>query len=82
MFDLTKPFDINWELNNICNLMCPQCVRNEIKNGNFREDLFHRLNVFNISLAPLSRRIEDIPLLIDYKMINKLSFTWLSRGFG
>ena len=33
MFDLTKPMDINWELNNICNLMCPQCARNEVKNG-------------------------------------------------
>ena len=34
--------------------------------GNFREDLFHRLNVFNINIDPLSKRIEDIPLLIDY----------------
>ena len=33
MFDLTKPIDINWELNNICNLMCPQCGRNQIKDG-------------------------------------------------
>ena len=33
MFDFTKPFDINWELNNICNLMCPQCGRNEIVDG-------------------------------------------------
>ena len=38
----------------------------EIKNGNFREDLFHRLNVFNIKIDPLTNRIEDIPLLIDY----------------
>jgi len=45
-------------------------IKNEIKNGNFREDLFHRLNVFNISLAPLSRRIEDIPFLIDYFVNN------------
>ncbi len=41
-------------------------VKNEIKNGNFREDLFHRLNVFQIDIAPLSSRIEDIPLLIEY----------------
>jgi len=33
MFDKTKPFDINWELNNICNLFCPQCGRNEIVDG-------------------------------------------------
>jgi len=38
----------------------------EIKNGNFREDLYHRLNVFNIKIDPLNKRIEDIPLLIEY----------------
>ena len=42
----------------------------EIKNGNFREDLFHRLNVFNIEIEPLNKRIEDIPLLIDYFVEN------------
>ena len=41
-------------------------VKKEIKDGNFREDLFHRLNVFQIDIDPLSNRIEDIPLLIDY----------------
>ena len=41
-------------------------VKKEIKDGNFREDLFHRLNVFQIDIAPLSSRIEDIPLLIEY----------------
>ena len=35
-------------------------------NGNFREDLYHRLNVFNINIDPLSKRIDDIPLLVDY----------------
>jgi len=42
----------------------------EIKNGNFREDLYHRLNVFNIKIEPLNKRIEDIPLLIDYFIEN------------
>ena len=42
----------------------------EIKNGNFREDLYHRLNVFNINIEPLNKRIEDIPLLIDYFIEN------------
>ena len=41
-------------------------IKKEIRDGNFREDLFHRLNVFNINLTPLNERIEDIPLLIDY----------------
>ena len=33
MYDLNKPISINWGLNNICNLMCPQCARNTIKDG-------------------------------------------------
>ena len=31
--DLTKPIDASFELNNKCNLMCPQCARNVIKDG-------------------------------------------------
>uniref|UniRef100_UPI00094D05AE sigma-54-dependent transcriptional regulator n=1 Tax=Pelagibacter ubique TaxID=198252 RepID=UPI00094D05AE len=41
-------------------------IKHEIQLGNFREDLFHRLNVFQIDIDPLNNRIEDIPLLIDY----------------
>ena len=41
-------------------------IKNEIRLGNFREDLFHRLNVFQINIEPLSNRILDIPLLIEY----------------
>ena len=40
----------------------------DIKNGNFREDLYYRLNIINIHISPLRERIEDIPLLIDYYM--------------
>jgi two-component system nitrogen regulation response regulator NtrX len=45
-------------------------IKKEITNGNFREDLFHRLNVFHINIDPLNKRIEDIPLLVDYFVKN------------
>ncbi|WP_440692376.1 sigma-54-dependent transcriptional regulator [Candidatus Pelagibacter sp. HIMB1695] len=41
-------------------------LKKEIEIGNFREDLFHRLNVFEINVEPLNQRISDIPLLIKY----------------
>ena len=41
-------------------------ISQEIINGNFREDLYHRLNVFNINIEPLSKRTEDIPMLANY----------------
>ena len=53
----------------------------EIKNGNFREDLFHRLNVFNIKIDPLTNRVEDIPLLIDY-FIENICNTYSYKKFS
>ena len=41
-------------------------LKNEIEIGNFREDLYHRLNVFEINIEPLKKRVSDIPLLIEY----------------
>jgi PAS domain S-box-containing protein len=38
----------------------------EVEQGNFREDLFYRLNVVNIKIPPLRERKNDIPLFIDY----------------
>ena len=60
--------DIKVDVRIICSTS--KDINYEIKNGNFREDLFHRLNVFNINLDPLCKRIEDIPLLTNYFLKN------------
>ena len=56
--------DINVDVRIICS--SSKDIKNEIRIGNFREDLFHRLNVFQIDVEPLNNRVTDIPLLIDY----------------
>ena len=43
-----------------------QNIEDLIKTGQFREDLYHRLNVFRIELPPLRKRKEDIPALVKY----------------
>jgi two-component system, NtrC family, nitrogen regulation response regulator NtrX len=41
-------------------------LQKEIENGNFREDLYHRLNVIPVKVPSLASRREDIPMLINH----------------
>ena len=48
-------------------------LKKEIKNGNFREDLYHRLAVIMIEVPALSKRKSDIPILVSHfsKLLSK-----------
>ncbi len=56
--------DVNVNVRIICS--SSKDLKEEIKIGNFREDLYHRLNVFEINIKPLNERVSDIPILIKY----------------
>ena len=75
---LNSDHDIKVDVRIIC--CSSRDMEREIKNGNFREDLYHRLNVFNIKIDPLNERIEDIPLLIEY-FIENICETYNYKSF-
>ena len=56
--------DISVDVRIICS--SSKDIKKEIELGNFREDLYHRLNVFEINIEPLKNRVSDIPLLVEY----------------
>ena len=52
-------------------------LEEEIKKGNFRADLFYRLNVIPITLPPLRERLEDVPALVT-----DLMEVFVAKGFS
>ena len=54
-----------------------QNLEDRVKTNQFREDLFHRINVIRIKIPPLRERIEDLPCLAEFfldKFSKKLGF--------
>lgn len=54
-------------------------LEKEVQSGNFREDLFYRINTIVASVPPLRRRKEDIPALVNH-FLSTGSHAYLNRG--
>ncbi len=52
----------------------------EVVKGNFREDLFYRINTIMIHAPPLRRRKDDIPILIEHFLTKNANSMLLNRG--
>jgi two-component system nitrogen regulation response regulator NtrX len=61
---INSSHDISVDVRIICS--SSKNIKKEIEFGNFREDLYHRLNVFEINVDSLKNRVSDIPLLVEY----------------
>jgi len=62
----TRPIKIDVRFIAATNKNLPRMV----KEGEFREDLFYRINVFSVHIPPLRERKEDIPLLVEHFLQN------------
>ncbi len=70
----TRPIDLDIRIVAATN----RDLKHEVAQGNFREDLFYRLNVVTIPLPGLSERREDIPLLVNH-FIEKYSLAFRKK---
>ncbi len=64
----SKTFDVDVRIISASN----RDLKEEVNKGQFREDLFYRLNVIHVSLPALRERMDDMPLLVDF-FIDKFS---------
>lgn len=54
-------------------------LEKEVTNGNFREDLYYRINTITVSAPPLRKRKEDVPALVDH-FLTTGAHRYLNRG--